>query len=54
MQLYGDTLKPVEIDETDEVERITSLKHRETLIRGMGKKHIQSFLIFIQSPIRCD
>ena len=32
-----DTTQPVDIDETEEMERLLSLKHRETLIRGMGK-----------------
>ncbi|CAF0755345.1 unnamed protein product [Didymodactylos carnosus] len=33
---YGDSGKAVEIDENEELERIMSLKQRETLIRGMG------------------
>jgi hypothetical protein len=37
-QPYGDSTKPIEIEETEELERMLSLKHRETLIRGMGKK----------------
>ncbi|CAF3334922.1 unnamed protein product [Rotaria socialis] len=35
-QLCTDPTKPIEIDETEELERMLSLKHRETLIRGMG------------------
>ena len=37
-QLNADSAKPVIIDENEELERMLSLKHRETLIRGMGKK----------------
>ncbi|CAF4317967.1 unnamed protein product, partial [Didymodactylos carnosus] len=33
---YGDSLKTIEIDESEELERVMSLKQRETLIRGMG------------------
>jgi len=33
-------MKPIDIDEGEEIERITALKHRETLIRGMGKNII--------------
>lgn len=36
-QHYGDSRKPIEIDESEEFERITLLKQRETLIRGLGK-----------------
>ncbi|CAF3548920.1 unnamed protein product [Rotaria sordida] len=35
-QSFGDSTKPIDIDETEELERMLSLKHRETLIRGMG------------------
>lgn len=35
-QSYGDSSKPQDIDENEELERILALKHRETLIRGMG------------------
>ena len=38
-QPYGETFKAIDIDETEEMERLTSLKHRETLIRGMGKNY---------------
>ncbi|CAF0988942.1 unnamed protein product [Adineta ricciae] len=31
-----DTTQPVDIDETEEMERLLLLRHRETLIRGMG------------------
>jgi hypothetical protein len=34
---YGESTKPIEIDESEEIERMTLLKQRETLIRGMGK-----------------
>ena len=34
---YGESTKPVEIDEGEDIERLTSLKQRETLIRGMGE-----------------
>lgn len=37
-QSYGDSSKPLDIDENEELERILALKHRETLIRGMGKR----------------
>lgn len=33
---YGESAKAMEIDESEEVERMTLLKQRETLIRGMG------------------
>jgi hypothetical protein len=38
-QIYidGDSLKPIDIDEHEEMERLLLLRHRETLIRGMGK-----------------
>jgi hypothetical protein len=35
-QPYGESTRPIEIDESEEVERLLSLKHRETLVRGMG------------------
>ncbi|CAF3896980.1 unnamed protein product [Rotaria sp. Silwood2] len=35
-QSFGDSTKPIDIEETEELERMLSLKHRETLIRGMG------------------
>jgi hypothetical protein len=38
-------LKPIDIDEGEEIERITALKHRETLIRGMGKNIISKKFI---------
>ncbi|UJR08124.1 hypothetical protein I4U23_012400 [Adineta vaga] len=31
-----DTTKPLDIEESEEMERLLSLKHRETLVRGMG------------------
>jgi hypothetical protein len=34
--LCGETWRPFEINELDEMERIQSLKHRENLIKGMG------------------
>jgi hypothetical protein len=45
-QLYVDSTKSIEIDESEEVERLTSLKHRETLIRGMGKKKSHTHTLF--------
>lgn len=35
-QSYGDSSKAQDIDENEELERVLALKHRETLIRGMG------------------
>jgi hypothetical protein len=32
-----DSTKPIDIDENEEMERLLLLRHRETLIRGMGK-----------------
>ena len=37
-QNYGESTKPIEIDESEEFERMTLLKQRETLIRGMGRQ----------------
>jgi hypothetical protein len=37
MPTYGESTKPLEIDENEELERMTLLKQRETLVRGMGK-----------------
>jgi hypothetical protein len=37
MPTYGESIKPLEIDENEELERMTLLKQRETLVRGMGK-----------------
>ena len=34
---YGESTKPIEIDEGEDIERLTSLKQRETLLRGMGE-----------------
>ncbi|CAF3454060.1 unnamed protein product [Rotaria sp. Silwood1] len=36
VQTYGESLRPTEIDENEEFERMTLLKQRETLMRGMG------------------
>lgn len=47
-------MKPIEIDETEEMERITSLKHRETLIRGMGKKLLADLTRFFIVVYRSD
>lgn len=41
MNPYGESTKPLEIEESEEVERLLSLKHRETLVRGMGKNIFQ-------------
>lgn len=46
-QYTVDSVKPIDIDETEELERMLSLKHRETLIRGMGKEKA------FQIKIRC-
>ncbi|CAF1413145.1 unnamed protein product [Rotaria magnacalcarata] len=35
-QAYGESMKTLDIDENEEFERMTLLKQRETLIRGMG------------------
>jgi hypothetical protein len=40
---YGESIKPIEIDESEEIERMTLLKQRETLIRGMGKSNKRFF-----------
>ncbi|CAF3048765.1 unnamed protein product [Rotaria sp. Silwood2] len=36
VQTYGESLRSMEIDENEEFERMTLLKQRETLMRGMG------------------
>ncbi len=49
---YGESTKPLEIDENEELERMALLKQRETLIRGMGKNkqtsiHKNLFFLYI-------
>ena len=45
-QLPLETWKPTEINELDEMERLTSLKQRENLLKGMGIADIVNKMLF--------
>jgi hypothetical protein len=43
----------MEIDESEEIERMTLLKQRETLIRGMGKTTTKIYVKELFVYLRC-
>ena len=52
-QGYGETLKPMDIDDNEEFERMALLKQREILLRGMSENYNNAmfYVMFISIKI---